>query len=104
LLRALLLQAIPGIRSDHQLVERIDSDLLFCWFFGLRSDDAVPDASTFAKSRGPVLELDGAAELLAGVINHVDGRRQMSRDHFSLDGTLIDAPPPPSGGVGFSDR
>jgi transposase len=91
LLRALLLQALYTIRSERQLVERIDFDLLFRWFVGLGIDDAVWDASTFAKNRDRFLEMDLAAEVLAGVVNHPDVRRQMSRDHFSVDGTLIDA-------------
>jgi transposase len=91
LLRALLLQALYTIRSERQLVDRIDFDLLFRWFVGLGIDDAVWDASTFAKNRDRFLEMDAAAELLAGVVNHPDVRRQMSRDHFSVDGTLIDA-------------
>ena len=91
LLRALLLQAFYTIRSERQLMERIDFDLLFRWFVGLGIDDAVWDASTFAKNRDRFLEMDAAAELLAGVVNHPDVRRQMSRDHFSVDGTLIDA-------------
>ncbi|MCB2055939.1 MAG: IS5 family transposase, partial [Geminicoccaceae bacterium] len=91
LLRALLLQALYTIRSERQLMERIDFDLLFRWFVGLGIDDAVWDASTFTKNRDRFLEVDAAAELLAGVVNHPDVRRQMSRDHFSVDGTLIDA-------------
>jgi transposase len=91
LLRALLLQALYTIRSERQLMERIDFDLLFRWFVGLGIDDAVWDASTFAKNRDRFLEMDAAAELLAGVVNHPEVRRQMSRDHFSVDGTLIDA-------------
>jgi transposase len=91
LLRALLLQALYTIRSERQLMERIDFDLLFRWFVGLGIDDAVWDASTFAKNRDRFLEMDAAAEVLTGVVNHPDVRRQMSRDHFSVDGTLIDA-------------
>lgn len=73
------------------MVERIDFDLLFRWFVGLGIDEAVWDASTFAKSRDRFPEMDAAAGLLAGVVNHPDVHRQMSRDHFSVDGTLIDA-------------
>ncbi|HSM39232.1 MAG TPA: IS5 family transposase [Afifellaceae bacterium] len=91
LLRALLLQALYTVRSERQLMERIDFDLLYRWFVGLGIDDAVWDASTFAKNRDRFLEMDAAAELLAGVVNHPDVRRQMSRDHFSVDGTLIEA-------------
>jgi hypothetical protein len=72
-------------------MDRIDFDLLFRWFVGLGIDDAVWDASTFCKNRDRFLEMDAAAELLQGVIEHPDVRRQMSGDHFSVDGTLIDA-------------
>jgi transposase len=79
------------LRSERQLVERIEFDLLFRWFVGLGIDDPVWDASTFAKNRDCFLRMDAAAELLAGVVNHPVVRRQMSKDHFSVDGTLIDA-------------
>lgn len=91
LLRALLLQAFYTIRSERQLMERLDFDLLFRWFVGLGIDDRVWDASTFAKNRERFLGMDAAAALLAGVVSHPDVRRQMSRDHFSVDGTLVDA-------------
>lgn len=91
LMRALLLQAFYTIRSERQLVERLDFDLLFRWFVGLGIDDRVWDASTYAKNRERFLAMDAAAAFLAGVVNHADVRRQMSRDHFSVDGTLIDA-------------
>jgi len=104
LLGALLLQALYTLRSERQLTERIDFDLLCRWFVGLGIDDAVRDASTFAKNRDRFLETDAVAELLAGVVDHPDVRWQMSRDHFSLDGTLIDAPPRPAGRASFGDR
>lgn len=91
LMRALLLQAFYTIRSERQLVERLDFDLLFRWFVGLGIDDRVWDASTYAKNRERFLSMDAAAAFLAGVVDHADVRRQMSRDHFSVDGTLIDA-------------
>jgi len=91
LLRALLLQAFYTIRSERQLMERLDFDLLFRWFVGLGIDDRVWDASTFAKNRERFLGMDAATALLAGVVGHPDVRHQMSRDHFSVDGTLIDA-------------
>jgi len=91
LLRALLLQAFYTIRSERQLMERLDFDLLFRWFVGLGIDDRVWDASTFAKNRERFLGMDAAAALLAGVVGHPDVRCQMSRDHFSVDGTLVDA-------------
>lgn len=91
LLRALLLQAFYSIRSERQLMERLDFDLLFRWFVGLGIDDKVWDASVFAKNRDRFLAMDAAGALLSGVVGHADVRRQMSRDHFSVDGTLIDA-------------
>lgn len=91
LMRALLLQAFYSIRSERQLVERLDFDLLFRWFVGLGIDDRVWDASTFAKNRERFLGMDASGALLAGVVNHPDVRRQMSRDHFSVDGTQIEA-------------
>ena len=91
LMRALLLQAFYTIRSERQLVERLDFDLLFRWFVGLGVDDPVWDASSFAKNRERFLAMEAATRFLAGVVAHPDVRRQMSRDHFSVDGTLIDA-------------
>lgn len=91
LMRALLLQAFYTIRSERQLVERLDFDLLFRWFVGLGVDDPVWDASSFAKNRERFLAMEAATRFLAGVVAHPDVRRQMSRDHFSVDGTLIEA-------------
>ena len=91
LMRALLLQAFHTIRSERQLVERLDFDLLFRWFVGLGVDDPVWDASSFAKNRERFLAMEAATRFLAGVVAHPDVRRQMSRDHFSVDGTLIEA-------------
>ena len=91
LMRALLLQAFYSIRSERQLMERLEFDLLFRWFVGLGIDDRVWDASTFSKNRDRLMEADAAAEFLSGVVRHPQVRRQMSREHFSVDGTLIDA-------------
>jgi transposase len=91
LLRALLLQAFYSIRSERQLMEQLDFNLLFRWFVGLGIDGAVWDASTFAKNRDRLLEVDVSAKLLGGVVNHNKVRRLLSRDHFSVDGTLIEA-------------
>jgi transposase len=91
LLRALLLQAFYSIRSERQLMEQLDFNLLFRWFVGLGVDDRVWDASTFCKNRDRLLEADVSAKLLNGVVKHKRVRRLLSRDHFSVDGTLIDA-------------
>ena len=69
LLRALLLQAFYSIRSERQLVERIDHDLLFRWFVGLGIEDPVWDATTFTKNRDRLLEGDVAAQFLAAVLS-----------------------------------
>ena len=69
LLRAMLLQAFYSIRSERQLMERLDYDLLFRWFVGLGIDDAVWDHSVFSKNRDRLLAGDIAAKLLAAVLS-----------------------------------
>ena len=91
LLRALLLQAFYSIRSERQLMEQLDFNLLFRWFVGLGIDAPVWDASTFCHNRDRLLEVDVSAKLLNGVVEHKKVRRLLSRDHFSVDGTLIEA-------------
>jgi transposase len=91
LLRALLLQAFYSIRSERQLMERLDFDLLFRWFVGLGIDDAVWDHSTFSKNRDRLLGGDVAAEFLATLLDRPDVQRLLSTEHFSVDGTMIQA-------------
>jgi transposase len=91
LLRAMLLQAFYGIRSERQLMERLEFDLLFRWFVGLGVDDAVWDHSTFSKNRDRLLEGEIAAKFLAAVLAQPPVKRLLSSDHFSVDGTLIEA-------------
>ncbi len=91
LLRALLLQAFYTIRSERQLMEQLDFNLLFRWFVGLGMDDRVWDASVFCKNRDRLLEAEVSAKLLGGVIAHKKVQHLLSRDHFSVDGTLIEA-------------
>jgi len=91
LLRAMLLQAFYGIRSERQLMERLEFDLLFRWFVGLGVDDAVWDHSTFSKNRDRLLEGDIAAKFLTAVLAQPKVKRLLSSDHFSVDGTLIEA-------------
>ncbi len=115
LLRAMLLQAFYSIRSERQLMERLEFDLLFRWFVGLGVDDPAWDHSTFSKNRDRLLEGEVAAKFLAAVLAQSRVKRLLSTDHFSVDGTLIeawasmksfkpkassedDAPPPPSSG------
>lgn len=91
LLRALLLQAFYSIRSERLLMEQMEFNGLYKWFVGLNPDDAVWDASTFCKNRDRLLEADVAVKLLQAVIAHPRVKRLLSKEHFSVDGTLIDA-------------
>src|SRR5271169_64688 len=91
LLRAMLLQAFYSIRSERQLMERLEFDLLFRWFVGIGVDDAAWDHSTFSKNRERLLEGDIAAKLLSTVLEQPRVKRLLSTDHFSVDGTLIEA-------------
>ena len=91
LLRAMLLQAFYGIRSERQLMERMEFDLLFRWFVGLGVDDPVWDHSSFTKNRDRLLEGEIAAKFLRAVLAQPKVKRLLSSDHFSVDGTLIEA-------------
>ena len=91
LLRAMLLQAFYSIRSERQLMERLEFDLLFRWFVGLGIDDPAWDHSTFSKNRDRLLDGEIAAKFLAAVLAQPRVKRLMSSDHFSVDGTLIEA-------------
>jgi IS5 family transposase len=87
----MLLQAFYGIRSERQLMERLEFDLLFRWFVGLGVDDPVWDHSTFSKNRDRLLEGEIAAKFLSAVLAQPKVKRLLSSDHFSVDGTLIEA-------------
>jgi len=91
LLRSMLCQAFYSIRSERQLMERLEYDLLFRWFVGIGVDDAAWDHSTFSKNRDRLLEGDIAAKFLAAVLAQPQVKRLLSTDHFSVDGTLIEA-------------
>ena len=91
LLRAMLLQALYSIRSERQLMDRLDFDLLFRWFVGLGIDDPVWNHSVFSKNRDRLLEGEIAALFLAAVLAQPQVKRLLSNDHFSVDGTLIEA-------------
>src|SRR5512132_2441854 len=91
LLRALLLQAFYSMRSERQLMERMGFDLLFRWFVGLGIDDPVWNHSTFSKNRDRLLAGDVAAEFLAEVLDQPQVRRLLSSEHFSVDGSLVEA-------------
>jgi transposase len=91
LLRALLLQAFYTVRSERQLMEQLDYNLLFRWFVGLSADDAVWDATVFCKNRDRLLDGDIAARFFVAVLNLPQVRKLLSSEHFSVDGTLIEA-------------
>jgi transposase len=91
LLRASLLQAFYSVRSERQLMEQLDYNLLFRWFVGLGIDDPVWDHSTFSKNRDRLLDADVAAKFLEAVLRHGQVKRFLSDDHFSVDGTLVEA-------------
>jgi transposase len=91
LLRAMLLQAFYGIRSERQLMERMEFDLLFRWFVGLGVDDRAWDHSSFTSNRERLLAGEIAAKFLRAVLAQPRVKRLISSDHFSVDGTLIEA-------------
>jgi transposase len=112
LLRALLLQPFYTVRSERQLMEQISYNLLFRWFVGLSIDDPVWDATTFCKNRDRLLDGDIARKFMASVLNLPQVRSLLSNEHFSVDGTLIEAwasmksfvPKDDDGGSGKSGR
>src|SRR6185295_9154740 len=91
LLRALLLQALYTIRSERQLMEQLEYNLLFRWFVGLGIDDAVWSPTTFSKNRERLLSGDMAQAFFEAVLIHADTARLLSDDHFTVDGTLLEA-------------
>lgn len=91
LLRALLLQAFYSVRSERQLMEQLDYNLLFRWFVGLSMNAPVWDASTFSKNRERFLDGDMAQRLLAAIIAQPRVQTLMSDEHVSVDGTLSQA-------------
>ena len=91
LLRAMLLQAFYSIRSERQVIERLEYDLLFRWFVGLGVDDPAWDHSTFSKNCDRLLDGDIAVKFLSAVLVQPRVKRLLSTEHFSVDGTLIEA-------------
>ena len=91
LLRASLLQLFYSIRSERQLMERMDFDLLFRWFVGLGIDDAVWDHSVFSKNRDRLLNTEIAQAFLTALLSEPRVKQLLSHEHFSVDGTLLQA-------------
>jgi len=91
LLRAQLLQMLYSIRSERLLVEEIDYSILFRWFVGMNLDEPVWDVTVFTKNRNRLLEADVARIFLAGVVKQAQNHHLLSDEHFTVDGTLIEA-------------
>ncbi len=91
LLRALLLQVLYSVRSERMLMEQLDYNLLFRWFVGLNMDDVVWDATVFTKNRQRLIEGDIATAFFAAVLKVARSRGLLSDEHFTVDGTLLEA-------------
>jgi len=91
LLKATVLMALYSIRSERAFCERLNYDLLFKWFLDMRIDQPAFDASTFSKNRRRLLDHEVADEFLAAVVRQAKLRRYISSDHFSVDGTVLEA-------------
>src|ERR1043165_3818903 len=91
LLRALLLQILYTVRSERMLMEQLDYNLLFRWFVGLNMDDGVWDPTVFSKNRDRLLEADIARLFFQAVVEEARVLGLLSDEHFSVDGTLIEA-------------
>jgi transposase len=91
LLRAQLLQMLYSVRSERLLMEEIDYSILFRWFVGLNLDERVWDATSFTKNRDRLLEAAVAKEFLAQVVERARGGGLISDEHFTVDGTLLEA-------------
>lgn len=112
LLRGLLLQVLYSVRSERQLMEQLDYNLLFRWFVGLEMDDAVWDVTVFTKNRERLIGGAVSQELLGAVLEEAREKELLSEEHFTVDGTLIQAwaaarsfveksdPPAPGAGSG----
>jgi transposase len=114
LIRAQLLQVLYSVRSERQLMEQLDYNLLFRWFVGLNIDDPVWDVTVFTKNRQRLIEGDVAEQLLLAVVEQARAHQLLSEEHFTVDGTLIHAwasrrsfkekDDPPSQGTGTRGR
>jgi len=91
LLRALLLQVLYSVRSERMLMEQLDYNLLFRWFVGLNMDDGIWDATTFSKNRERLLKGDIADAFFNQVLERARGYGLLSDEHFTVDGTLVEA-------------
>ena len=114
LVRALLLQVLYSVKSERQLMEQIDYNLLFRWFVGLNMDDAIWDVTVFTKNRERLMRGEVSERLLLEVLKQAGEKGLLSEEHFTVDGTLIQAwanrrsfrpkSDPPSRGTGARGR
>lgn len=88
-MRAMLLQVLYSVRSERQLVEQIQYNLLFRWFVWLAIEDSVWNHSVFSKNRDRLIEHDAVTELFNATVEMAEQRGLLSGEHFSVDGTLI---------------
>src|SRR5437763_11896525 len=91
LLRAQLLQVLYSVRSERQLMEQLNYNLLFRWFVGLNADEPVWDVTVYTKNRERLLQADVASGFFAQVVVQARSAGLVSGEHFSVDGTLIEA-------------
>jgi transposase len=91
LLRALLLQVLYTVRSERMLMEQLDYNLLFRWFVGLNMDDMVWHVTVYTKNRDRLLQADVAKQFFALVVAEAKQQNLMSDEHFTVDGTLLEA-------------
>src|ERR1700691_4413507 len=91
LLRGLLLQVLYSVRSERMLMEQLDYNLLFRWFVGLEMDDEVWDVTVFTKNRERLIEGEVSQGLLSSVLVQAGENNLLSEEHFTVDGTLIQA-------------
>lgn len=91
LLKATLLMTLYSVRSERQFCERLEYDLLFKWFLDLNLEDPAFDASSFSKNRARLLEHDVAGRFMQAVLKDAKRRRLLSEEHFTVDGTLLEA-------------
>jgi transposase len=114
LLRAQLLMVLYSIRSETQLMEQLNYNLLYRWFVGLEMDDPVWDQTVFTKNRERLIAGQASQKLLLAVVEEAHGEQLLSEEHFTVDGTLIQAwasrrsfrekPEPPDRGTGARGR
>jgi transposase len=91
LLRALLLQMLYSIRSERMLMEQLEYNLLFRWFVGLSANEPVWHPTVFTKNRDRLLEGAVAGQFFSLIVRQARGKKLLSDEHFTVDGTLIEA-------------